>query len=469
MFITQIPSWPGQSRIKRRRSQLDLDNGYRHHHHQQHHNNNNNHHVHDDESKGDDEMGSSPTLHKTQLSLDDIWGCQRSDGVGAQAGHHKRPRLASTKNQREDDDEKLNNNNNNNNNNNMTNKSASINHTVTTHSRKYLNPSSSLASRSPSNSSLFSIQSISLLSSKSDDISDGIDEWEFEFQPAVFPLELDPLYGIHPTWLEALRPVLIQPEIISLHQQLGTKNLGYEYKLGEKPDHLQSEISPRYHDLYNWTRLTPLDKVKVVILGYAPLPHPYLAHGLAFSQPTSCAHVSGSIQSIHRELASQYPDEFKRPGHGSLVSWARAGVLLLNIIQTAPRDDPTAHAKYGWSEYATRVLEIVSRDGGSFYAPKKHPNPIAAPPLSSSDTKGLVFLAWGPHAIQHIRSAGILNSHRRHKVLTAPGSPHPSSASTDGFFNHQHFLLANQYLREAYGEQHLVDWCRLDAVDPSYP
>jgi hypothetical protein len=84
-------------------------------------------------------------------------------------------------------------------------------------------------------------------------------------------------------------------------------------------------------------------------------------------------------------------------------------VLLLNIIQTAPRDDPTAHAKYGWSEYATRVLEIVSRDGGSFYAPKKHPNPIAAPPLSSSDTKGLVFLAWGPHAIQHIRSAGILN------------------------------------------------------------
>ncbi|KNZ60565.1 uncharacterized protein VP01_1536g8 [Puccinia sorghi] len=375
------------------------------------------------------------TTPKNQPSIADIWCLTRSDEGGPE-GIWKRPRL--TKGRWQDEvvmpvckEEGS--------------SSLSIQSAICPP-----NPSS-LASRNASNSSLFSIQSLW------SNITDGFSELDWGFQPEIFPLELHPLRGIHSSWLEHLKPVFTQPEIIALHQQFDPKYLGYNYKLGEKPPHLQTEISPPANHLYSWSRLTPLDQVKVVILGSRPHPRATQSHGLAFSQPTTCPHVSGAIQSIHRELENQYPDKFIRPTHGSLVSWAQAGVLLLNIVQTAPRDDETAHGKFGWQEFTRQVLQIVSREGGSVYSEAGEDH---------SFQKGIVFIGWGEQASREIHAAGILQSTRNHMILTSPGSPHPSSAWNDGFFHRQHFRLANDFLTATYGHHHAIPWWDLLPLDP---
>ncbi|KAI9626099.1 hypothetical protein KEM48_010574 [Puccinia striiformis f. sp. tritici PST-130] len=207
-------------------------------------------------------------------------------------------------------------------------------------------------------------------------------------------------------WLEPLKSVLIQPEIISLHQQLGPKYLGYDYKLGEKSPLPQAETT--YHS----------DQI----------------HGLAFSQPTECTHLSGVIGCIHRALENQYPDKF-----------------------TTRRDNGTAHAKFGWREFTAKILEIVSRDGGSIYNDSSQP-------ASHTVQKGIVFIGWGDEAIQAIESAGIASSSRQHQILTSRGAPYPSSAYKDGFFGKNHFIQANEFLRTTYGDT--IDWWNLQSLDP---
>ncbi|KAH9461696.1 hypothetical protein Pst134EA_017982 [Puccinia striiformis f. sp. tritici] len=158
---------------------------------------------------------------------------------------------------------------------------------------------------------------------------------------------------------------------------------------------------------------------------------------------------------IHRALENQYPDKFVSPDHGSLVSWCQAGVLLLNITQTTRRDNGTAHAKFGWREFTAKILEIVSRDGGSIYNDSSQP-------ASHTVQKGIVFIGWGDEAIQAIESAGIASASRQHQILTSRGAPYPSSAYKDGFFGKNHFIQANEFLRTTYGDEHTIDWWSLD-------
>ncbi|KAI7947167.1 hypothetical protein MJO28_009075 [Puccinia striiformis f. sp. tritici] len=379
-------------------------------------------------------LGSNPR-GQTQLSLEDVWGHHRSDETGPE-GTWKRPRHS--KGRKVGKPAK-------------TSKRPSSTHLARSVPKPEPNSSSSIDSRTPSDASLFSIES---LWSKSN-LSDGFNDLDFGFDPSLFPLEVDPIRGIHPSWLEPLKSVLIQPEIISLHQQLGPKYLGYDYKLGEKSPLPQAEVLPPPQHLYNWSRLTPLDQVKVVILGDRPHIHSDQIHGLAFSQPTECTHLSGVIGCIHRALENQYPDKFVSPDHGSLVSWCQAGVLLLNITQTTRRDNGTAHAKFGWREFTAKILEIVSRDGGSIYNDSSQP-------ASHTVQKGIVFIGWGDEAIQAIESAGIASASRQHQILTSRGAPYPSSAYKDGFFGKNHFIQANEFLRTTYGDEHTIDWWSLD-------
>ncbi|MBW0478851.1 hypothetical protein O181_018566 [Austropuccinia psidii MF-1] len=313
---------------------------------------------------------------------------------------------------------------------------------------------SSIYSSSPSSNDIDRCFS-PILQSSPPSPAGSIFDFALEFNPSFFHLETDTQIGLHPTWLEFLKPLLSQPEIYFLHHQLSSSSLGYDYKAGEKPQHFLTEVYPPARHLYNWSRLTPLNKIKVVILGSMPLSCPGRAHGLAFSQSVD-SQISGTIGCIHEELRHEYPTTFVRPNHGSLVSWARAGVLLLNITHTTQRDlnKQQQHSEFGWDKFTRGVLEVVDQEGGD------------SSMLKDKSTNGLVFIVWGKLAAKQLDLAGITTSCRQHRILYCPATPQPSSAHRDGFFHNNHFLLANDFLKECYGSEHQIDWCNLECIDP---
>lgn len=173
--------------------------------------------------------------------------------------------------------------------------------------------------------------------------------------------------------------------------------------------------------------LTPLDKVKVVILGQDPYHGPGQAHGLAFSVPEGVK-VPPSLVNIYKELASDLGVS-PRP-HGNLEHWARQGVLLLNNSLTVEAGRAGSHQQSGWEPITDAAVAAV--------AEKDEP---------------CVFMLWGSHARKKAaRVPGLMNG--RHLVLTAP---HPSPLSAhSGFFGCKHFSQANAFL-EARGRG-AIDW-----------
>lgn len=168
----------------------------------------------------------------------------------------------------------------------------------------------------------------------------------------------------------------------------------------------------------NWFRafeLTPLDEVKVVILGQDPYHGPNQAHGLCFSVQPGVS-VPPSLANVYKELASDIG--FTPVKHGYLEAWAKQGVLLLNTALTVEQGNAASHRGKGWELFTDRVIETVSEK---------------APPC--------VFLLWGGHARQKKQ----LIDRQRHLVLEAP---HPSPLSAHrGFFGSRHFSQANDFLQ----------------------
>ena len=173
--------------------------------------------------------------------------------------------------------------------------------------------------------------------------------------------------------------------------------------------------------------LTPLDAVKVVILGQDPYHGPGQAHGLAFSVQ-SAVKVPPSLVNIYKELEADLG--LPRAAHGNLEGWAKQGVLLLNNALTVEEAQPGSHQQKGWEPITDAVVAAV--------AAKMEP---------------CVFLLWGSHAKNKAaRVPGLAEG--AHLVLTAP---HPSPLSAyAGFFGCAHFSKANAFL-EANGRG-AVDW-----------
>jgi uracil-DNA glycosylase len=173
--------------------------------------------------------------------------------------------------------------------------------------------------------------------------------------------------------------------------------------------------------------LTPLEAVKVVILGQDPYHGPGQAHGLSFSVPEGVK-VPPSLASIFKEQATDLG--LPRPVTGNLTAWARQGVLLLNAVLTVEQGQPGSHKGQGWEEITDAVIAAV--------AAKAEP---------------CVFLLWGSHAQRKGQSVpGLAASH--HLILTAP---HPSPLSAHrGFLGCRHFSHANAFL-EATGRG-AIDW-----------
>lgn len=217
------------------------------------------------------------------------------------------------------------------------------------------------------------------------------------------------------SWREALAPVLAEKP---------SRALGGFLKAEEAAG---KRIYPPRGSRLRALELTPLDRVKVVILGQDPYHGPGQAHGLAFSV-ASGVRVPPSLINIYKELESDLG--LPRPEHGNLEGWARQGVLLLNNALTVEEARAGSHQKLGWEAITDAAVAAV--------AAREEPS---------------VFLLWGSHARNKaMRLPGLTES--RHLILTAP---HPSPLSAySGFFGCRHFSQANAFL-EAKGRG-AIDW-----------
>ena len=196
------------------------------------------------------------------------------------------------------------------------------------------------------------------------------------------------------------------------------KNYFYELKSFLTEEKRASKIIyPLGSRIFEAFRLTPVNNVKIVILGQDPYHGPNQAHGLCFSvlEPTP---PPPSLVNIFKELKSDLG--LPRPSHGNLSSWARQGVFLLNTVLTVAAGNAGSHRKKGWEIFTDAVIRALSQR-------QKH----------------LVFILWGRDA--QSKQKLITGDHL---VLKAP-HPSPLSAHT-GFFGSKPFSQANSYL-ESHG------------------
>jgi uracil-DNA glycosylase len=183
-------------------------------------------------------------------------------------------------------------------------------------------------------------------------------------------------------------------------------------------------IFPKGSEWFRALDLTPLNKVRVVILGQDPYHGPGQAHGLCFSVRPG-VRPPPSLLNIFKELESDLG--ISRPNHGFLEHWAQQGVLLLNSVLTVENGLAASHKDKGWERFTDAVIRLVA----------KQDTPI-------------VFLLWGSYAQ---KKAAFVDP-ARHMVLKAA---HPSPLSAhNGFLGCRHFSQANAFL-EGKG-QTAIDW-----------
>ncbi len=208
-----------------------------------------------------------------------------------------------------------------------------------------------------------------------------------------------------PAWQEVLGPV----KRADFFQQLMAR-IDAERAAGKA-------IYPPASEVFNALTLTPLDNVKVVILGQDPYHGPGQAHGLCFSVQSGVK-TPPSLVNIYKELAQDI-EGFHVPEHGNLTAWAEQGVLLLNTVLTVEQGKAHSHAKWGWETFTDAVIKSVN------------------------DTQhGVVFLLWGSHA----QKKGQNIDTQKHYVLNAP---HPSPLSAHrGFLGCRHFSQTNTLLSQ---------------------
>jgi uracil-DNA glycosylase len=206
------------------------------------------------------------------------------------------------------------------------------------------------------------------------------------------------------SWKKALAPEFSDPYMGALRRFLME-----EKEAGKR-------IFPKGAEYFRALDLTPLDQVKVVILGQDPYHGAGQAHGLCFSvQPG--VRIPPSLVNIYKELKADLG--IVPASHGFLEDWARQGVLLLNSVLTVEEARAASHQGQGWERFTDAAIRLVNER-----------------------CEGIVFMLWGAYAQ---KKAAFVDK-KRHLVLTAP---HPSPLSAhNGFFGSRHFSKANAFLAE---------------------
>lgn len=217
--------------------------------------------------------------------------------------------------------------------------------------------------------------------------------------------------GISGDWYEALKGEFGKPYYKELFL---TVNQEYKTK----------EIFPPAEDIFNAFHLTPLNKVKVVILGQDPYHNYNQAHGLCFSVrkgipvPPSLVNI---YQELHEDLGCSIPE------HGCLTKWASQGVLMLNTVLTVRAHQANSHRGIGWEEFTDAAIRAVN-----------------------AQDRPIVFILWGAPAQKKKR----MLDNPEHLILQAP---HPSPLSAyRGFFGSKPFSQTNKFLQEHGVEP--IDW-----------
>ena len=218
--------------------------------------------------------------------------------------------------------------------------------------------------------------------------------------------------SLESSWLRHLRNEFDDGYMIQLSEFLRERKLSGKI------------IFPPGNQIFSAFDETPINKVKVVILGQDPYHSPGQAHGLSFSVPRA-AIIPPSLKNIFIELQDDLGCNL--PEHGCLAHWAAQGVLLLNSVLTVEQGSPGSHAGIGWERFTDKVISIIN-----------------------IELDNVVFMLWGRYA----KEKGKLLDDKRHLVLT---SVHPSPFSArNGFFGCRHFSKANNYLAENDKEE--INW-----------
>ena len=213
------------------------------------------------------------------------------------------------------------------------------------------------------------------------------------------------------SWEAALRPEFRKPYYKTLFETVGR-----EYRT--------AVVYPPADEIFNAFHFTPLEKVKVVILGQDPYHEPGQAEGLCFSVKPG-VQIPPSLLKIYQELLDDVGCSI--PNHGSLVKWAEQGVLLLNTVLTVRAHQANSHRGIGWEEFTDAAIRVLN-----------------------AQDRPIVFLLWGRPAGEKAR----MLDNPKHLVLKAA---HPSPLSAyNGFFGCRHFSRANEFLT-AHGLKP-IDW-----------
>ena len=207
---------------------------------------------------------------------------------------------------------------------------------------------------------------------------------------------------LHDSWLAPLAQEFSKSYMFDLRAFL----------LAEKAE--GKEIYPKGNQWFHALDATPLDQVRVVILGQDPYHGEGQAHGLCFSvQPG--VRPPPSLVNIFKEMKTDLG--LDAPRHGCLEAWATQGILLLNSVLTVEANRAASHAGKGWEKFTDAVIAEVNA----------LPHPV-------------VFMLWGAYAQ---KKAGFVDATRHHIIKSA--HPSPLSAHT-GFFGSRPFSKTNDFM-----------------------
>lgn len=209
------------------------------------------------------------------------------------------------------------------------------------------------------------------------------------------------------SWKQPLEAICGRPEIDVLLKYL------------QEREATGATIYPAKQNIFAALRATPFDEVKVVIVGQDPYHGPGQAHGLSFSVPVGVPQPP-SLRNIFKELHMDIGMPI--PKVGTLIGWAKQGVLLLNAILTVEEGKPASHAGRGWELFTDAVIEqLIKRN------------------------KPMVLILWGAYAQKKVQQ---LHAHINSEIQLILKSAHPSPLSVTKFLGCRHFSKTNVFLKE---------------------
>lgn len=208
------------------------------------------------------------------------------------------------------------------------------------------------------------------------------------------------------------------------------KSKSYFHELTEivEDEYVNQICFPSKKLIFNAFEKCNLEDLKVVIIGQDPYHGIGEAHGLAFSVQDGVA-IPPSLKNIFIEIQNNYNSVFF-PTSGNLEYWAKQGILLLNATLTVRKDSPNSHKHIPWQKFTDEAIKYISEN-----------------------KKGVVFLLWGAFAQKKKK---YINT-ESHFVLES-GHPSPLSANQGKWFGNQHFIKANEILKnKGYKEINWID------------